>query len=76
MIWLSRTFRVLLFVPALWVAYKIIFNLLGADPAIELNHDLGQVALYMLISNLLIGILISLAKPCPMPNKHPNKGNP
>lgn len=65
--WLSRTFRVLLFLPLTWGIYKVVFDRLGAEPALELNHDSGEFALYFLMLNMAIGILIAMVKPFPTP---------
>lgn len=56
---LSNLFRILLLCPAAYWIYLIFFGQLGADPAKSLNHASGEMALYYIISNLLIGILIS-----------------
>lgn len=65
--WLSRLFRILLFTPLAWGIYKIVFNQLGAEPALELNHNAGDFALYFLMLNMLVGLCIALVKPFPTP---------
>ncbi len=56
---LSKFFRVLLLLPAAYWIYLIFFGDLGADPAKNLNHRTGEIALYYIMLNLLVGILIS-----------------
>lgn len=48
----------------------IFFGTLGADPAKFLNHKTGEMALYFLLANLAVGILISFSKTIPF--KWPN----
>lgn len=58
---LSKIFRTVLLAPALYWFYLIFSGNLGADPAKQLNHMTGEVALYFLLLNLVIGILISFS---------------
>jgi sulfoxide reductase heme-binding subunit YedZ len=46
-------------VPCFYWVYLIFFSDLGADPAKSLNHKTGEIALYYILLNLLIGVLIS-----------------
>ena len=55
-------FRACLFAPAIYWIYLISVGNLGADPAKNLNHKTGSMALYFLLVNLLIGIALSFAK--------------
>lgn len=55
--WTNKLFRVLLLVPFFWWAYLIFFGSLGAEPAKELNHMTGFMALIYLFSNLWIGVI-------------------
>lgn len=57
----SYIFRVLLLLPFVYWAYLLFTGALGADPAKSLNHKLGEFALYCLLLNLLIGVLISFS---------------
>jgi sulfoxide reductase heme-binding subunit YedZ len=61
--------RLILRLAALWPlaygGYKILFNKLGAEPALELNHDAGMAAMILLVGNLYVGALFSLIKPFP-----------
>ena len=55
----SILFRILLLAPVGFWIYSIFAGQLGAEPAKELNHQTGEVALYYLILNLLLGVIIS-----------------
>ncbi|MBC7420089.1 MAG: ferric reductase-like transmembrane domain-containing protein [Bdellovibrio sp.] len=57
----SKLFRVLLLLPVTYWIYLIFWGDLGADPAKNLNHLTGPMALYYIILNLAIGILISFS---------------
>ncbi len=59
---LSKLFRLFLLVPMMWWIYSIFFGDLGAEPVKELNHQTGEVALYMLLLNGLLGAGLDL---CP-----------
>jgi methionine sulfoxide reductase heme-binding subunit len=59
----SKLLRVILFLPLVYWMYLIFFGSLGADPAKSLNHKTGEMALYYIILNLLLGILISFRVP-------------
>ncbi len=51
-----------------WVGYwisQIFFGDLGASPALELNHRMGDVGLVMLTVNLLFGIFLDIFSPPP-----------
>lgn len=52
--------------PAFYWTYLIFFSDLGADPAKSLNHKAGEIALYYILFNLLIGVLIGLRVKFPM----------
>ena len=45
---------VLGFIPAAWWLYLALTNRFGAEPAIRLEHELGELALQLLILSLLI----------------------
>ncbi len=57
---LSNIFRFLLLLPGIYWTYLVFFSNLGADPAKILNHKAGEVALYYILLNLLIGFLIGI----------------
>ncbi len=57
----SVIYRLALLTPALYWAWHVFFGDLGAEPAKALNHMTGEVALYFLVLNLLIGALIALS---------------
>lgn len=61
----NKLFRTCLFLPIFYWTYLIFFGSLGADPAKFLNHKTGTMALYFLLANLAIGILLSLSKTIP-----------
>ena len=56
---LSWIFRILLFAPFAWAIWRTLNGEVGADPAKALNHRMGQIALYYLTLNLMIGVLIA-----------------
>lgn len=58
--WSNKLFRFALLLPVLWWIYQIFFGNLGAEPAKELNHQTGFMALIYLFANLAIGIYSSL----------------
>lgn len=52
----------------LWVGFwisKIFWGDLGASPALKLNHEVGEIVLYLLTANLLVGIFLDVLKPAP-----------
>ena len=55
---ISNIFRLFLLWPVAYWAYLIFFGNLGADPAKSLNHKAGEIALYYILLNLAIGVLI------------------
>ena len=55
----SIFFRILLLAPIGFWIFSIFAGQLGAEPAKELNHQTGEVALYYLMLNLFLGVLIS-----------------
>lgn len=55
----SNIFRVLLVLPGFYWVFLIFFTDLGADPAKNLNHKAGEIALYYILLNLVLGILVS-----------------
>ena len=55
---ISNIFRFFLFWPIAYWIYLICCGNLGADPAKSLNHKAGEIVLYYIILNLLIGLLI------------------
>ncbi|PIS11851.1 MAG: hypothetical protein COT73_01715 [Bdellovibrio sp. CG10_big_fil_rev_8_21_14_0_10_47_8] len=57
----SSLFRILLLVPAGYWVYLIGSGSIGVDPAKTLNHKTGEIALYYILFNLLLGILISFS---------------
>jgi methionine sulfoxide reductase heme-binding subunit len=63
---LSNIFRFLLLVPGFYWTYLILFSDLGADPAKNLNHKAGEIALYYILLNLLLGILIGFKVKIPI----------
>lgn len=63
--WTNKLFRVALLAPLAWWIYQIFFGNLGAEPAKELNHNTGLVALIYLVANLWIGIIWSFWKSWP-----------
>lgn len=58
---LSKAFRVALLTPPAYWAYLIFSGALGADPAKTLNHHTGEMALYFLLLNLIVGALIGFS---------------
>lgn len=52
---LGSAFKLILFIPIVLLIQRALNGSLGADPAKELNHQLGLWALYFLLLNLLIG---------------------
>ncbi len=56
---LSKAFRVAVLVPAAYWIYLIYSGSIGADPAKTLNHLTGEISLYFLLLNLLVGVLIA-----------------
>ncbi len=50
-------------IPAVYLCYLSFQGELGAEPVKELNHQTGSFAFYLLLGNLLIGILKDLLKP-------------
>lgn len=56
---LSKLFRVFTLLPIAYWLYLIIAGDLGADPAKSLNHKSGEIVLYYIMLNLLVGVLIS-----------------
>lgn len=56
---ISNIFRILLLLPGGYWVFLIFFSDLGADPAKSLNHKAGEVALYYILLNLILGILIA-----------------
>jgi sulfoxide reductase heme-binding subunit YedZ len=63
--WPHKLFRFALLLPLFWWAYQIFFGNLGAEPAKELNHSTGLVALIYLVANLWIGIIWAFWKKWP-----------
>lgn len=65
----ARAFKWLLRIGIwVWVAFwisKIFWGDLGASPALKLNHEVGEIVLYLLTANLLVGILLDVLKPPP-----------
>lgn len=57
-----KLIKISLFLPAFWISYLIFFGDLGADPAKNLNHTFGTIAVLFLFTNLLIGNLLSIFK--------------
>lgn len=55
---ISNIFRIFLFWPIAYWFYLIFWGNLGADPAKSLNHKAGEIVLYYIILNLVIGLLI------------------
>ena len=55
---MSKAFRVILLLPAAWWIYLIATAQYGADPAKSFNHKTGEMALYYLLGNLVLGALI------------------
>lgn len=62
----SNIFRFVLLLPAFYWVFLIFFSDLGVDPAKSLNHKAGEVALYYILLNLLIGVLIGFKIKFPM----------
>ena len=56
---ISNIFRFILLFPIFYWIYLIFFSNMGADPAKSLNHKAGEIALYYILLNLGVGILIS-----------------
>lgn len=54
----SNIFRFLLLLPGFYWTFLIFFSDLGADPAKNLNHKAGEIALYYILLNLVLGALI------------------
>ncbi len=63
--WSNKLFRLALLIPLFWWVYQIVWGNLGAEPAKELNHSTGLVALSYLVANLWIGIIWSFWKSWP-----------
>ncbi len=64
--WTNKLFRCALLLPLVWWVYRIVSGDLGAEPAKELNHSTGLVALSYLVGNLWIGIIWSFWKQWPV----------
>lgn len=57
----SWIFRIALLVPGFVLVFQLLTDRIGADPAKELNHQTGEIALYYLLLNLTIGALIAFS---------------
>lgn len=55
----SKLFRLTILVPFLFWIYLGATSQLGADPVKSLNHKSGEISVYLLLFNLLLGVLIS-----------------
>ncbi len=64
---MSKAFRVILLLPAAWWIYLISSGQYGADPAKDFNHRTGEFALYYLLANLVLGILVGFQLRFPAP---------
>lgn len=58
---LAKLFRVALLIPAAYWIFLIFFGDLGADPAKKMVHLTGEMSLYYLLFNLVIGALVALS---------------
>lgn len=58
----ARFVKALSTLPVLYWGYFILWGDLGADPAKTLNHKTGEVALYLLLFNLVIGAVLAIFK--------------
>lgn len=54
----GKAYRAILLLPLLWWGYEILTGQYGADPAKTYNHATGEMALYYLLGNLLLGTLV------------------
>jgi len=63
--WTHKLFRLALLLPIVWWIYQIFWGDLGAEPAKELNHSMGFMALIYLIANLWLGIIWTFWKSWP-----------
>lgn len=63
--WKNKLFRTILFLPFAWWTYQIFFGDLGAQPAQELNHQTGLMALIYFTVNLWLGALKSFVPKWP-----------
>lgn len=57
---LKTTFCVITLVPFAWLAWRLVDGDLGAQPAEEMNHELGLWALRLLSLNLIWGSLLAI----------------
>lgn len=64
---MSKAFRVILLLPAAWWIYLISTGQYGADPAKSFNHKTGEMALYYLLGNLVLGALVGFGVRFPAP---------
>ncbi|MBX3019203.1 MAG: ferric reductase-like transmembrane domain-containing protein [Bdellovibrionaceae bacterium] len=63
---LARVLKVLSLIPLVYWIYLIFADRLGADPAKTLNHLMGEVALYFLLLNLLVGAALAFVRARPV----------
>ena len=56
---MTYLFRTILFAPFVYFIYLLFAGHIGADPAKFLNHRMGQVGLYYLTLNFLIGAALA-----------------
>lgn len=56
---LNWSFRLILLIPFGYYAWLLYSGRIGGDPAKFLNHKMGQIALYYLFLNLVIGALLA-----------------
>ncbi len=50
------------FLPVAWMVYLALENRLGADPVKALEHELGEIALQLLIASLMVTPLLRLTR--------------
>jgi sulfoxide reductase heme-binding subunit YedZ len=63
----NKLFRTILFTPAFYWIWLVFTDNLGADPAKHLNHLTGRMALYYILANFAVGILVAFRWRWPAP---------
>ncbi len=63
--WSNKIFKLIVILPIFWWIYQVFFGDLGVEPAKEMNHNTGLIALIYLVFNLWIGIIFAFWKKPP-----------
>lgn len=63
---LGILYRILILMPVPYWVYLILSDSIGAEPAKVLNHQTGDMALYLLFLNLFVGVLIAIRVKIPI----------